>query len=198
MGAAFGAYAFLYINPGAGAATGSILASLYADKYAQEFDDFYADFFDSLNEHLNDYLYGDLPNITMDSITVSESDKIATVSIKLDKPLDKDVILDVSTHNGSATAGKDYIASSRTITIPAGQTQYNYDIEIISDKEIEGDEYFGVSATLVNKSDFDTGTTYEEYGVDYMKYTTVKIQDDDTDTLSLQIKMLFVMKQMEK
>lgn len=57
---------------GSGAAAFSFLASMYADEYAQEFYDFYAEFFDNFNDNLNKTLYGDMPNLSIESTIVLE------------------------------------------------------------------------------------------------------------------------------
>ncbi|MCZ6106245.1 hypothetical protein O6B34_09305, partial [Campylobacter ureolyticus] len=166
---------------------GSFAASEWADAHKDEFYDFWSDVFDNFNDNLNKTLYGDMPNLSIESTTVLESDGIAVVTLKLDKPINKPVKLRVQTHNGTAKAKKDYISRDKVITINPGETSYKFAIDIVSDDVVEEDEYFGISATLLNKEDFNTGTTYEDDGTVYMKYATVTIKDSKEDKATINI-----------
>ncbi|MEY2471085.1 MAG: hypothetical protein QOK28_414 [Actinomycetota bacterium] len=64
--------------------------------------------------------------------------------VKLSAPSSSDVTFVVKTANMSATAGFDYVAVNRTVTIPAGSTVVYVPISIKGDHVVEPDEAFRV------------------------------------------------------
>lgn len=60
--------------------------------------------------------------------------------VLLDEPQPGDVSVDYATVDGSATAPDDYLASSGTITIPAGVTESTIVVNVIGDTDDENDE----------------------------------------------------------
>ncbi|MEM9656599.1 MAG: Calx-beta domain-containing protein, partial [Actinomycetota bacterium] len=94
-----------------------------------------------------------IPEIAIGDVTVTEDvDANATVTITIDEIDDAPVTVDLTTTDGTATAGSDYTASNGvTVTIPVGDLSATYDIPILGDAIDEGgDETFTV--TLTNNS----------------------------------------------
>jgi hypothetical protein len=91
--------------------------------------------------------------------------------LALDKAYDHDIIVSYHTEDGTAKAGKDYIALSRKVKIRAGQTKVMLGVIIIADSVKEEDETF--SLIISNP----IGEGFPE-GVSEIK-TTHTIVDDD-------------------
>ena len=83
-----------------------------------------------------------------------------TFKVVLTNPTVQVVTIDYATSNGSATAGSDYVASSGTITIPAGTSvSPTVSIPINGDTTVEPDELFNISLTNPTNVTFaSTGT----------------------------------------
>ncbi|MDX8390123.1 MAG: Calx-beta domain-containing protein, partial [Mariprofundaceae bacterium] len=77
-------------------------------------------------------------------------------TITLDQATTVDVAVDYTTGNISAIAGSDYVATSDTLTIPAGETTASIDVNIIGDRTFEGSELLRV--TLSNPLAATIGT----------------------------------------
>ncbi|WP_319568782.1 Calx-beta domain-containing protein [Cohaesibacter marisflavi] len=96
----------------------------------------------------------------------------AVFEIQLSRPYDKDLTLNYSTQNGSASAGPDYIAKSGTVTFKAGQTVASVAVNVKSDTIIENTETISliVTPTLViaNGTEDNIGiATILDSGIDY-------------------------------
>ena len=65
---------------------------------------------------------------------------------RLDEPLDIDLVLTYETVDRTATAPGDYVATSGSVTIPAGQTETQFTVVVNGDDEVEGSvaEHFRV------------------------------------------------------
>ena len=84
-------------------------------------------------------------DIQISSPTVYETEGIAKFTITLDKELKEDLRLDLFTVEGTATEDKDYEGVKKyknSITIPAGETSYEYTVKIASDGKYEDSENF--------------------------------------------------------
>ena len=68
----------------------------------------------------------------------------AAVNVSLSYPNDVDVTVPYNTADGTAVAGSDYLATSGTLTIPAGKTSGTILVEILSDQIGEPEESFAV------------------------------------------------------
>jgi subtilisin family serine protease len=75
----------------------------------------------------------------------SRSNMIFAVSMT--NPADSPVTLQYYTSDQSARAGSDYVATSGTITIPAGSTSTTIPVPILGDSEYESDETFLLNLT---------------------------------------------------
>lgn len=76
-------------------------------------------------------------------VEVNETDAVAHVPVRLNRPADVDVELDWSTTDGHA-GSDDFVASWGTLTIPAGETTAAIDIALVDDAEAEPAEDFVV------------------------------------------------------
>ena len=99
-------------------------------------------------------LNDDLPNLTIDDVTVNEGNAGITnftFTVSLSAPAGPGgVTFDIATANGSATAGVDYVANSLTgQTIPAGSSTYTFTVQVNGDTANEPSETFFVNVTNV-------------------------------------------------
>ncbi len=85
------------------------------------------------------------------------------------------VTADISTADGTAVAGQDYVARTGTVSIPAGQTQGTFTVDVVADDLTEPNESFTV--TLANP----TGATLSGTGSAIGTITN----DDSPPTLSI-------------
>jgi large repetitive protein len=109
-------------------------------------------------EALDDRL---LPStLSVGSAVVAEGDAgttAAAVVVSLDAPSNKTVTVGYGTQDGTATAaGRDYVATSGTLTFAPGQTSKTISVPVIGDRIAEPDETFSVklhgakNATIAN------------------------------------------------
>jgi hypothetical protein len=111
---------------------------------------------------------GGAPSIAILSASTSEGNsgtKNLTFTVQLSAAAASTVTFDVSTSDGTAAAGSDYIATSLTgLSIAAGQTSTTFNVPISGDSTFEPDESFNVAlasvsgATVVNSSAIGTIT----------------------------------------
>ncbi|WP_325130215.1 putative Ig domain-containing protein [Arenimonas sp.] len=99
-------------------------------------------------------LNDDLPNLTINDVTVSEGNAGITnftFTVSLSAPAGPGgVTFNIATANGSATAGVDYVAQSLTgQTIPAGSSTYTFTALVNGDTLNEPSETFFVNVTGV-------------------------------------------------
>ena len=116
----------------------------------------------------------DRPTITLGDVTVTEGDDpmTATVTATLDIAVSGGVTADVSTTDGTATAGNDYTTTSTMVTFTgtAGEMQ-EFTVPILDDEDFEVEEMFSVTLTNISVlADINSAT--------------VTIADDDTPPLS--------------
>jgi putative cell wall-binding protein len=90
----------------------------------------------------------DDPKVSIADAVIDEGDadtRPMTFTISLSTPALNDVTVDWATQDGSAEAGKDYEAGSGTVSIPTGKTAATVTVDVIGDKDVEGDETFTVA-----------------------------------------------------
>jgi hypothetical protein len=106
----------------------------------------------------------DEPRISINSpASITEGDKgtkALTFTVSLATAYDQDVTVNYQTFNSSAVAGSDYVATSGTLTIPAGQTSRTFTVQIKGDRKKEWTESFYVQ--LSNPS--SNATIWNAYG----------------------------------
>lgn len=107
------------------------------------------------------------------SVTVSESaGATATIDINLSAPAASDVTIDVATRDGSARVGSDYVALSESVTIAAGDTSAQVEIDLVDDSVAEQAERFFADFTLSGDARFEDTT----------QSATAAIEITDNDT----------------
>jgi hypothetical protein len=72
------------------------------------------------------------------------------VTVSLSNPSVQVITVDFATANGTATAGNDYVATSGTLTVPAGSSSATINVPINGDTTVEPNEDFTI--TLSNSS----------------------------------------------
>ncbi len=85
------------------------------------------------------------PGLSVADLVLAEGQtgaSAATLSVALDAPSGRDVSVNVTTVNGSATAGSDYGAFAGTLVFPAGSTSRSVFVPIFGDRLLEPDESF--------------------------------------------------------
>lgn len=94
------------------------------------------------------------PQVTMgDDALVIEGDsgvKQAVFRVEVSQPQLYDITIGYLTEDGTAVAGQDYVAKSGTVTIPAGQTEATFTVDVLGDTKIEGQEIFLVNMTTLS------------------------------------------------
>lgn len=102
-------------------------------------------------------LNDDLPNLTINDVTVNEGNAGTTnftFTVSLSAPAGPGgVSFNIATANGSATAGVDYVAQSLTgQTIPTGSSTYTLTVQVNGDTANEPTETFFVNVTGVTNA----------------------------------------------
>ncbi|HEV2294745.1 MAG TPA: Calx-beta domain-containing protein [Tepidisphaeraceae bacterium] len=96
------------------------------------------------------FIRDDEPRITVNNVSITEGDrgtKLMTFTATLSAAYDQTVTVNYATKDGSALAGKDYNATSGTLTFLAGQTTKTFTVAIIGDKKGEYTESFYIRLT---------------------------------------------------
>ncbi|APG64219.1 hypothetical protein LPB136_02035 [Tenacibaculum todarodis] len=93
-------------------------------------------------------LDNDINAIVIGSVIVTEgTDAVATVPVSITNPSVFPTIISLTYDNGSTEGAADYVATTVTVTIPAGQTTTNVNIQIVDDSTHEPTETFTLSGT---------------------------------------------------
>ena len=120
----------------------------------------------------------DLPTLTINDVSLTEGNsgtKLFTFTVSLSAPAPAAVNFDIATQDDTATvADNDYVARSLTgQTIPAGSSNYTFDVTVNGDLNIESNETF-----LVNVTNVFGAIVTDGQGVG-------TIQNDDSPSLSI-------------
>ena len=107
-------------------------------------------------------------SLTSSDVTVSEAAGVAQVDVTLLGSSNQTITVDYQTANGSATAGSDYTSGSGTLTFNPGDTVKSFNIPIINDTVLEGDETFTVAFSNAAGASLATSSI------------TVTIEDNDS------------------
>ncbi len=112
---------------------------------------------------------GGTPALTVGDTSVREADGRAVVDISLDRPANDTVSFVAFTRPISASPASDFLGFTRSLTIPAGQSQTTVEIDVVNDDVPEADETLALR--LVNV----TGDVNVVDGIGQ-----IQIEDDDT------------------
>lgn len=88
-----------------------------------------------------------LPSISLDSVAAAEGNSGTTAfvfTVSLSNPSSQAITVDFATGGGTATAGTDYVSTSGTLTIPAGNLSGSFTVLVNGDTTDEFDETFDV------------------------------------------------------
>jgi serine protease len=120
-----------------------------------------------------------LPGLSINDAGISEGDsgtKLLTFTATLSEASGSTVTFNAATTNGTATAGRDFVALAATgLTIPAGQLSRTFTVTINGDTTLEANENFFVNLTGATGASITDG---EGVGT---------IVNDDTATPTLRI-----------
>lgn len=81
-----------------------------------------------------------------------ESEKLIELDVILSKPSSSVITVDFHTTDGTAEAGKDFVATTGTLTFPIGSTKETVAVTLIEDDEFEPDETFTVHLNNVSSN----------------------------------------------
>lgn len=113
-----------------------------------------------------------VPSISVNSVTVSESVGVATLTVTLSEASTSVVAVDYATANGTTTAGSDYVAATGTLIFAAGETSKTIQVTVTDDAVTEGAE-----TILVNLANPVSATLATSQGV-------ITISANDTVVIS--------------
>jgi hypothetical protein len=100
------------------------------------------------------------------------------LNVNLSNPSFEDIKVDYATSDGTATAGSDYVATSGTLTIPAGDTVGQVEVLVNGDTTFEPNEDFTVTlSNLVGTANLTTD------------HTTGTIRNDDKQPATLTMRV---------
>ena len=95
----------------------------------------------------------------IDRVRVQEGPgAVLSFPVTLDRPLNTTATVDWETVNGSAKAGKDYVAGKGTLTFSPGQTEKTINVEVIDDTHDEGRENMIVLLSNASGTAYDGNT----------------------------------------
>ena len=85
-----------------------------------------------------------VPTLNIGDATVAEAGGSAQFEVTLSEAISDEVTVAYATSDETARAGRDYTASSGTLTIAAGDTTGTISVPVLDDEAVEGDETFTV------------------------------------------------------
>lgn len=84
---------------------------------------------------------------------VREGDRNATVTLSLDRPLDRNQTVLVYTRSQTAKSGEDFYGIGQRVELAAGTTSRDVQVQIIDDNEPERYEYFSIHVAIPQLDD---------------------------------------------
>ena len=97
------------------------------------------------------------PELSIDSVTVSESEGAAEFTVTLSEASLSEVTVDYATSDGTATGGNDYGTARGTLTFAPGETSQTIVVDIFNDSEKESNENFTLNLTNPNGANLEDG-----------------------------------------
>lgn len=107
----------------------------------------------------NDFRPSVFLNSTIRVVEGSSGNTNFAFDVRLSNPTVQVVTVDYATANGTAAAGSDYVASSGTVTIPAGSSTATINMSITGDTTIEPDETFTITLSNATNVNFISNPT---------------------------------------
>ncbi len=102
----------------------------------------------------------DNATVSVAPVSVTEGNSgvtTASFQVTLSNPMPTPVTFTVATGGGTATPGSDYTARTANLTIDAGRSHANFDVQVIGDTVVEADETFNVTISAIQGA--GAGTT---------------------------------------
>ena len=131
----------------------------------------------STSEFSQCFTVGNLPTLSVGNVSVNEGDSGTTNAnfvLTLSAVSTSDVVVQYATSDGTATNPEDYIATTGTITITAGQTTATISVPVNGDLKDEADETFFLNLTDATNASINNGQAQ----------ATIS-DDDDAPTMSI-------------
>ncbi|MCR9233463.1 MAG: dockerin type I domain-containing protein [bacterium] len=97
----------------------------------------------------------DQAQLTIDDISINESEGTAEVTVSLDQPVAGEISVHFETADQTAIAGEDYEGQSGTITFSAGQQTRIISIPLIDTNHVEPDEQFLINLSQLQNNGYD-------------------------------------------
>ena len=117
----------------------------------------------------------DDPFVSMENVTLNESDGTATFTVSLDAAPAEDVTVVYASSSGTAAQNADFTATTGTLTISAGVETGTIEVPVLTDTENEQTETATLTLTSPNNAEIEDDSTYAE----------LVIIDDDEPTLTI-------------
>ncbi len=117
---------------------------------------------------------GGVATVSIQDLVVPEDVRSAAVRVVLNRPVDKDVIVEYSTEDGTAVANEDYVYRSAQVSILTGADEELIRIPILDDVAIEQPEIFFVFIRNIINGEPGSRTS-----------ATITIEDNDFPRLSI-------------
>ena len=111
--------------------------------------------------------------------TVSEGAGTVSITVEATPAPTQQVQVRLSTRNGTAMSGSDYVAVNTTVTFAVNDTTETVDVTIVNNNSVEDSESFSVNLETITGQ---TGVAISETNGD----ATVEITDDDEATVGMQ------------
>ncbi len=126
--------------------------------------------------------FGAAVTMSIDDVEVGEDAGPASLRVSLSSASNETVTVRYATSDGTAGANQDYLRTSGTLTIPAGETEAHIEVDILDDLEVESDETFFVTLTDPAGADFSRATatvTIIDNDVPALSIDDVRVEEDD-------------------
>ena len=132
----------------------------------------------------------DQATVSIDDLASVEQETTKTFTISLDHAVDHDITLDYTTVDGTAVAGTDYVATSGTITISAGETTATVSVELLSDDIVETNEAFALQLSNIQADGANVvfETSRGEFSIeedDAAQVTIANVTKSETDDTAI-------------
>ncbi|MDO6601074.1 Calx-beta domain-containing protein, partial [Tenacibaculum sp. 1_MG-2023] len=132
-----------------------------------------------------------LPALTIGDDTVTEGDAIS-IPVTLSNPSSEDVVVAITYDNGSTEGADDYVATTTTVTIPAGATQVLIPISTVEDTTNEPTESFTINGTVTagttsNATATGTGTINDDDDVPAITLGDVTVTEGTDPTAVIPV-----------
>ena len=178
----------------AGSTTGTINVTIKGDTTVEPDETFFVNLTSPTNATIGDgqglgKIRNDDTTISIGNVSVTEGNSGTTnanFTVTLSAAASVPVTVHYATADGTATAGSDYLATSGTLTIPAGSTTGTISVPVAGDKLNEANETFTVtlssSTNAVIATATGTGTILDDDSVPSLSINDVTLTEGNSGT----------------